>query len=118
MVGSGHGAGDDRVIGRGPVAGSDLAQGNLETFAYFIRDPEGRGNVFPEVQGWEAVAYLPDHAPVRVDNFPGGKMAELETLEELGVVVLVLEEAKLGGGRFGQGYFWQGNFGQDSFGGF
>ena len=105
MIGPGDGPGDDGVVTRSAVTGSDPAEGNSKALADFIGGPEGRNEFFPEMRWRERVFHVPYYPAMRIDDFLRGEMAQFETQEKLHVAFLVLErteERRRGGGRGGQ----------------
>lgn len=101
VVGASYGSWDIGVIAWTTIAGGDAAEGDLQSFPNLVRSLESRGQFFPEILRRERVLDAVDDPTVGIDDFPGGKMPQIETEQELVIALFILEGTFEGRGGLG-----------------
>lgn len=107
VIGIADGAGDFAVVAGAAVGGAEAEERHVEAFADFVGDAEGGGEFFPEAFGREDVLDAVGDVAMRVEDFVGRDVPEVEGGEEVGVFLFVFEGTR-GGREFEEAF---GGFG-------
>jgi hypothetical protein len=96
VIGIVDGSRDLAIVAGATVGGAKANEWGAEAFADFVGDAKGRGQFFPEALGGEFVVDAVRDVAMRLDDFIGGDVAEVEGVEELGVFLFARERAGSG----------------------